>query len=42
VDNNYLDLDMNKSEFVHTVTSGRPNLKTLVRASLMVFLNFTL
>jgi hypothetical protein len=24
VDNNYLDLDMNKSGFVHTLPSGRP------------------
>jgi hypothetical protein len=27
VDNNHLDLNMNKSGFVHTLHSGRPNQK---------------
>jgi hypothetical protein len=29
VDNNYLDLGMNKSGFVHTLPSGRLSLKNI-------------
>jgi hypothetical protein len=30
VDNNYLDLGMNKSGFVHTLPSGRLNLMDII------------